>query len=333
MNLLKRIIKIFAILILIIAAIGFIFFPGKINMERSISINKSAHLTYNYISDLKNWNSWSPWYKKDPNAKYELDGVTNGVGSTLKWQSEKKEVGNGSMSFSELKPDSLVRIKMAMEGSEAGAYFRVEPEGENSKVTWGFEGDMGANPLLRIMGGLMKGMLESDFDSGLADLKKNLEAMEDVPEYKLEEVMVPAGNYLYVKDSANEQSIGEHLGKDYGMIGQAMGKQKLQMAGAPFAIYYTSNDNAWTFDAGMMVDKKGKDDGNVKAGERMEGNAVVVHYFGPYMGSAKAHKQAQEYIGKNNKTITGAPWEVYVTDPGMEKDTMKWQTDVYYPVK
>ena len=29
----------------------------------------------------------------------------------------------------------------------------------------------------------------------------------------------------------------------------------------------------------------------------------------------------------------GAPWEVYVTDPGAEPDTSKWRTDIFFPVR
>ena len=29
----------------------------------------------------------------------------------------------------------------------------------------------------------------------------------------------------------------------------------------------------------------------------------------------------------------GAPWEVYVTDPGAEPDKSKWRTDIFFPVR
>jgi AraC family transcriptional regulator len=29
----------------------------------------------------------------------------------------------------------------------------------------------------------------------------------------------------------------------------------------------------------------------------------------------------------------GAPWEVYVTDPGAEPDPSKWRTDIFFPVR
>ena len=29
----------------------------------------------------------------------------------------------------------------------------------------------------------------------------------------------------------------------------------------------------------------------------------------------------------------GAPWEVYVTDPGAEPDQSKWRTEIFFPVR
>lgn len=29
----------------------------------------------------------------------------------------------------------------------------------------------------------------------------------------------------------------------------------------------------------------------------------------------------------------GAPWEVYVTDPGAEPDQSKWRTDIFFPLR
>ena len=35
----------------------------------------------------------------------------------------------------------------------------------------------------------------------------------------------------------------------------------------------------------------------------------------------------------NDVVSPGPSWEVYVTDPGAEPDTSKWQTDIYFPVE
>jgi effector-binding domain-containing protein len=335
MRIFKKIITVLAILLLVIAAIGFIFFSPHMHFERSIVINQRPAVIYNYISDLKNFNEWSPFYKMDTTAKYELVNGSTGVGATLQWDSKKSDVGKGKLTLSDLKPDSVVRMTLKMDDNERPgyAYYTINPEGDSTKVTWGMDGDAGPNPLYRIMGAFMGSFMGKIFDQGLKDLKNNVENMETPREFKVEEVDVPAGNYMFVRDSANYKTISSRLGEDYGMIMQACGKQKLQIAGMPFAIYYTESDTAWAFDAGMPVDKKGKDEGRVKSGEMKAGKAIVVHYFGAYDGVGVAHKTADKYIASNNKKVIGAPWEVYVTDPGLEKDITKLQTDVYYPIE
>ena len=138
---------------------------------------------------------------------------------------------------------------------------------------------------------------------------------------------------MALRGNVEVKMISNFLGQSYQTIGTAMQKQKLKMAGAPFAIYYSNSLTNWEMDAAISVDKLGKNDGHVKSGKLAAGNAIVVHYFGAYKKVGEAHKAAHDYIQAHQKIINGAPWEVYVTDPGMEKDTAKWQTDVFYPIK
>src|SRR3954470_13023173 len=188
MRIVKRILVVLAILILVIAAVGLLFFPAQVTVERSIVVNKKPSQTYAFMSDLKNWNSWSPWYELDPNAKYEFVNGSNSVGSSLKWESPVKNVGKGMMTFTELKPDSAVYIDLNfMEQGTAKSYYTIQPDGEGSKVSWGLKMDAGANPLMRIMGSFMDGMLGKYFEKGLTKLKSNVESMKSETSYKVEE--------------------------------------------------------------------------------------------------------------------------------------------------
>jgi effector-binding domain-containing protein len=63
------------------------------------------------------------------------------------------------------------------------------------------------------------------------------------------------------------------------------------------------------------------------------GKTVKAVHMGSYNNLENTHEQLNQYIGMKKMEIAGAPWEVYVTDPAMEKDTAKWITEVYYPVK
>ena len=334
MKIIVKILGVIAALVLIISAIGLIFFSSHIHVDRSVVINQDRASTFNFLNDLKNQAAWSPWQEKDPKAKYEFTSNTVGEGAEMKWTSEVKDVGNGSMTISTATPDSVIRMDLNfMENGVAKSSYVVVPDSNGTKVIWSLDVEAGANPLLRIMGKFMDGMVGKDFEKGLSKLKTVLESGVTSSSQKIEEVQVPEINYMALRGKVEVEAISNFLGQSYQTIGTAMQKQKLKMAGAPFAIYFTNSQTQWEMDAAVSVDKPGKDDGIVKSGKLAAGNAIVVHYFGNYNKVGVAHKAAHDYIQAHQKTINGAPWEVYVTDPGMEKDTAKWQTDVFYPIK
>ncbi|HYG50577.1 MAG TPA: GyrI-like domain-containing protein, partial [Flavobacteriales bacterium] len=62
------------------------------------------------------------------------------------------------------------------------------------------------------------------------------------------------------------------------------------------------------------------------------GKALKVVYMGDYMNMEKAWADVTQYAKEKGYTETMVAWEQYVTDPGMEKDTTKWQTDIYLGV-
>jgi effector-binding domain-containing protein len=63
------------------------------------------------------------------------------------------------------------------------------------------------------------------------------------------------------------------------------------------------------------------------------GKTVKAVHTGAYEKLEATHNEINKYIEYKKLEISGAPWEVYVTDPGVEKDTTKWITEIYYPVK
>ena len=176
MRIVKKILLILSVIFVIIAAIGFIFFPSHIHVERKALINQKQNVVYNYVNNFDNWNSWSPWYPLDTAAAFSFVGPHSGVGATFKWESLVKDVGKGSMTITDALPDSLIKQDLNfMEQGTAKSSYRFSPEGNGTNVTWAFDVEAGANPLFRIMGGFMDGMLGKDFEKGLTNLKRNLE--------------------------------------------------------------------------------------------------------------------------------------------------------------
>jgi hypothetical protein len=178
MHLVKKIALVLAIILLVIAAVGYIFFPSHIHVERKAMINQKQSIVYNYVSNLKNYTKWSPWYQRDSTAKYTYVGPQSGVGATFNWESHNKDVGKGSLKIVEAIPDSLIRQDLHfMDQGSAKSSFTFTSEGNSTAVTWDFDVEAGANPLFRIMGGFMDGMIGKDFEKGLANLKVKAESI------------------------------------------------------------------------------------------------------------------------------------------------------------
>jgi len=315
-----------------------LFLPGQLHIERSLAMKAPAENVFVQINTLKNWEKWSPWQKEYPNLRITYDGPASGVGASYSWSSESGNTGSGTLTISESVPGELVitDIDFGKEGSGTGG-FRIEPEGDGTIVTWYMDSRL-EGMIDKYRGLLMAGVMKKMFDQGLQDMRNLAEDMpvperKNEPEMFIEEVNVPSLHYLAVRDSANAENIGPVLGRNYGMIMEAMKQQGLQKVGVPFAVYYTDSDTAWKLDAAIGVDRKGKASGPVVSGFRPEGRAVVAHYFGAYSGLSRAHASIGKYLADSARTMAGPPWEEYVTDPMAEKDTSRWQTDIFYPIR
>ncbi|MYG02265.1 MAG: hypothetical protein F4173_08285 [Acidobacteriia bacterium] len=68
-------------------------------------------------------------------------------------------------------------------------------------------------------------------------------------------------------------------------------------------------------------------------GELPCGTMATVTHIGPYEGLPNTWAALTEWIRSQGLEAAGAPWEVYVTDPGAEPDQSKWRTDIFFPVR
>ncbi len=338
MKTLKKIgLGLLAILALFII-IGF-FLPGKSLVTRSIVINASPETVFPLVNNLKNWEQWSPWQAMDPTVKLTYGEIVEGVGATYTW--DGPETGKGKVTITASEPNKQMLNDVEFDGMGVSkAAYLLENENGATKLSWTFESENGMNPFTRWISVLIKGMLEDQFDQGLNKIKELAEKAPKAAEQnwkgRVEEAKVEQLTekfYLAYHDTASVSTVSEKLGMAYGEIGKAIGAQKLEEIGAPFAIYYSESNTMFEFDAALPVSKAGKDAGKVKAGKIAAGNAVVVSFYGDYSQTPLAHETADNFIVKEKKQIIGAPWEEYVTDPQAEKDTAKWLTKVYYPIK
>lgn len=324
-------------LILLFFAYGFFFLEDKVQVSRTITIDRPAKMVFKTANSMHHFNAWSPWAKTDPNAKYQFSGPEYGVGSKMSWQGNE-EVGSGNQTIIESVPHELVKSELYFDGQgddPAWASVVIKDQGESTQVSWVFEADFDGNILGRYFGMMMDRMLGPTYEEGLSNLKALVESkpVYDFSGFSVEQVA--AQNILYVSAAGREdQNISAILGEAYGKITEFMNENDIKFAGMPLAITRNWEDNVWEFDAAIPVDVSfvEGEPGEVKLGQTYAGKVVKYVQQGPYDQGEVTYPLIEAFMAENELEPNGNSWEVYVNDPTTvaEEDII---THVYQPVK
>ena len=163
------------IAILLLAAIVLVAVqPDKFSVQRSAILPAPASAVFPHVNDLHLWEAWSPWAKKDPNAKNTYSGAPAGEGASVAWAGNK-EVGEGRMTITTSRPNEAVRIKLEFfkpfKATNA-AEFAFKPEGNGTLVVWTMAGT--SNFMGKLFGLMINcdAMIGRDFEKGLANLRE-----------------------------------------------------------------------------------------------------------------------------------------------------------------
>ncbi len=147
--------------------------PDVMNVARSAVIPAEPDVVFPHVNDLHKWQAWSPWAKLDPNAKNAFEGPAGGVGAKFAW-SGNMEVGEGSMTITESKPNERIRFELVFVKPMAGdcdTLFTFKPEGLGTHVTWTMKATN--NFMGKAMSLVMdcEKMCGDQFEQGFANLK------------------------------------------------------------------------------------------------------------------------------------------------------------------
>jgi uncharacterized protein YndB with AHSA1/START domain len=151
--------------------------PSEFSVTRTATISAPPPAVFAQVNDLHKWEEWSPWAKRDPAAKKTYEGPSAGTGAIYRWAGNK-EVGEGSLTITESRPNDLIRMKLEfLKPFQATntVEFTFKPQGDQTLVTWTM---MGKNNFIAKVLHLfmdMDKMVGGDFEKGLAQIKSLVE--------------------------------------------------------------------------------------------------------------------------------------------------------------
>lgn len=317
--------------------------PTEYQVKREIVIDAPAATVFEQVNNHKNRLGWSPWEAKDPNMTKTYEGPESGNGAIYKW-SGNEDVGTGMLTITESTPNSYIKSDLAF----------TEPWESSSVVEWNFEdSDGGIKAVWTISGelpGFMFWMGQEEMDEAMsADLETGLSNLKSICEEKAammapkpveqkfvgEYVMVTGQPYYFIQDEIGFADMtSDFFGERYGAIMALLGEDSQNMTMPPFAIIHKYDEENEMADVAVSIACVSAKEPNerIRKGESYDGAAVKCVHVGPYEYTGAAHEFLATFMKDNNYEFNGAPWEVYVTDPGEEPDPSKWITEIYYPV-
>ncbi len=174
---LKKILIILAAVIVILCVV-ISMRPADFRVARSATIAAPAGAVFAQVNDLHKWQDWSPWAKRDPNAKNSYEGPASGVGAAFLW-SGNSEVGEGKMTILESRPNEKVVFRLDFERpfkATSNAEFTFTEKDGQTEVTWVMTGKN--NFIGKAISLFMDcdKMVGGDFEKGLAQLDAAVKA-------------------------------------------------------------------------------------------------------------------------------------------------------------
>lgn len=334
----KKILLFVVGLIVLLLLIGFVL-PRKFELTKSEVINAPAEYVFEEINNLERWPDWSYWNTLDPNMEVKYSEQKAGTGASYEWKGNS-DVGEGKLAITESKPyESVACDLFFMQAEEASkAVYQLEPTEGGTKLTMSIDTDFGMNPIMRWMGVVMfPSEMNKAFDYNFSKLKEIAEAKPKFTVTISEEITNPI-NYIGISTTMSFEdgaAISAQMGKSYGELMGVLQKAKVEIAGAPFCLYPRWDEEKKEMDmvCALPVPAGAKVPAKYPVMQTSGGKAVKAIHLGDYHKLEDTHNQINQYIQYKNLEIVGAPWEVYITDPEMEKDTTKWVTEVFYPIK
>jgi hypothetical protein len=151
--------------------------PDDFQVERRLHIAATAEQLWPLVSELRGFNRWNPYERKDPLIKGQYTGAASGIGSRYAWESDK--VGTGSLEITGLQPGRAAQMKLDFvkpfkAHNQAEFALRPAPDGA-TEVSWRMHGP--ANFMSKLMGVFMDmdKMVGRDFEDGLQNLRQLVE--------------------------------------------------------------------------------------------------------------------------------------------------------------
>ena len=335
-----KILKVLLIIVVVVIG-GFLALVATRNrgykLERAVSLNGCAGDVQAFATDFNKWVEWQPWAELG-SVEYEFSDDQSVEGAWYTWKSDADSVGHGKVTVTSMQPGIM---KFDLEFTKPFEYKSVGhmrwEEGEDGwTVAWGSEAEFPLMARAFVNPADVQADLTTKFDIGLNMLKEMVEA-KDAPSIFPEAKVMESFNYIGQRFEMNMKDLTpEVYASAYGAAMEYMMANGIEFHAElkPMAVYHEFDKETKdaVFDIAIPVSGQASAPEGLVAGTCESGNYLVGKHYGSYESLSETWNAMESYVSCNGVEVIGSPIEMYVTDPGMEPDTTKWETQIIYPV-
>jgi effector-binding domain-containing protein len=310
-------------------------YSGRLRVTQTRIIDAPLDEVYARVADFRRWSDWNPWLEHEPDVKTTLSEPSNAKGSRYSWDSER--IGSGDIEnvrmVTQERIEQQMRFRNPFRFRGRGTWQFAERAGK-TEVIWSMNGRVGFS--LRAFAQTVRGTIELDYRYGLDRLAGFVEPAE-APRYSLAYLGVrdiPASRYAYATYNGSLKGLGGALREGFAKLRRQLTDQGVQDAGAPIAVYATTNIKLRTTVCHMGIPLGNTDVGQLPVRDLPAHRAYVVRLRGSYTAMEVAWYQAMQRMRIENIQPDQRiqPFESYLNDP----DTLQendYLTDLHIPVR
>jgi AraC family transcriptional regulator len=143
---------------------------------------------------------------------------------------------------------------------------------------------------------------------------------------------VPARHALVVARTIAPSQVAAAIAECLGPVFAHAQQCGIALASPPFTRYTRVGIGSLTIEAGFAVAAPAEGTGQIAAIELPACTAAFALHRGAYDTLTETHAAIERWIDEQKLERAGAPWEIYITDPGERPDPATWETEIYYPL-
>ena len=137
---------------------------------------------------------------------------------------------------------------------------------------------------------------------------------------------------LTIRRVVSYDQLGSFMGEVFPKVFQHLKERGLQPISPPFSLYRQVTGNSVDVESGFALAQQAVGEGEITPNHLPGGKVAVTMHVGHYDSLMQTHQSIERWVKEQGLAEGKMAWELYVTDPGLEPDSSKWQSEVCWLV-